>query len=67
MLRIAGAQMTVRIDRVDEVEGGLAILDYKSGRPAPGDWYSERPSHPQLLAYLAAVGRENRRRWRRSA
>jgi probable DNA repair protein len=57
-LRIAGAQMTVRIDRVDEVEGGLAILDYKSGRPVPGDWYSERPSHPQLLAYLAAVGRE---------
>ncbi len=33
VLRIAGAQMTVRIDRVDEVEGGLAILDYKSGRP----------------------------------
>ncbi len=58
VLRIAGAQMTVRIDRVDEVEGGLAILDYKSGRPVPGDWYSERPSHPQLLAYLATVGRE---------
>lgn len=58
VLRIATAQMTVRIDRVDEVDGGLAILDYKSGRPIPGDWYSERPSHPQLLAYLAAVGRE---------
>jgi ATP-dependent helicase/nuclease subunit B len=58
VLRIAGAQMTVRIDRVDEVDGGLAILDYKSGRPIPGDWYSERPSHPQLLAYLAAIGRE---------
>src|SRR5262249_6368557 len=58
VLRIAGAQMTVRIDRVDEVYGGLAILDYKSGRPIPGDWYSERPSHPQLLAYLATVGRE---------
>jgi probable DNA repair protein len=58
VLRIAGAQMTLRIDRVDEVDGGLAILDYKSGRPVPGDWYSERPSHPQLLAYLASVGRE---------
>jgi probable DNA repair protein len=58
VLRIAGTQMTVRIDRVDEVADGLAILDYKSGRPIPGDWYSERPSHPQLLAYLAAVGRE---------
>ena len=58
VLRIADAHMTLRIDRVDEVDGGLAILDYKSGRPIPGDWYSERPSHPQLLAYLAAVGRE---------
>ena len=60
VLRIAGAQMTLRIDRLDEVDGGVAILDYKSGRPMPGDWYSERPSHPQLLAYLAAVGRETR-------
>ena len=60
-LQLAGAQMRIRIDRLDALgSGGLAILDYKSGRPAPGDWYSERPSHPQLLAYLAAVGDETR-------
>jgi RecB family exonuclease len=59
VLQLAGAQLRLRIDRLDELaSGGLAILDYKSGRPIPGDWYSERPSHPQLLAYLAAVGRE---------
>ncbi len=59
VLKIAGAQLRLRIDRLDELgTGGLAILDYKSGRPITGDWYSERPSHPQLLAYLAAVGRE---------
>ena len=58
-LQLAGAQLNVRVDRLDELAGGgLAILDYKSGRPTPGDWYSERPSHPQLLAYLAAVGDE---------
>ncbi len=58
-LTLAGAQLRLRIDRLDELRtGGLAILDYKSGRPITGDWYSERPSHPQLLAYLAAVGRE---------
>jgi RecB family exonuclease len=58
-LRLAGAQLRLRIDRLDELaSGGLAILDYKSGRPITGDWYSERPSHPQLLAYLAAVGKE---------
>ena len=59
VLRLAGAELRVRIDRLDALgTGGLAILDYKSGRPIPGDWYSERPSHPQLLAYLAAVGTE---------
>lgn len=60
-LRLAGAELRIRIDRLDELSaGGLAILDYKSGRAQPGDWYSDRPSHPQLLAYLAAVGEETR-------
>jgi probable DNA repair protein len=56
-LTVSGAQMNVRIDRLDALEsGGQAILDYKSGRRTAADWYGERPSHPQLLAYLAAVG-----------
>ena len=56
-LTVSGATMNVRIDRLDSLEGGgQAILDYKSGRRATADWYGERPSHPQLLAYLAAVG-----------
>lgn len=56
-LTLAGARMNVRIDRLDTLEsGGQAILDYKSGRRKTADWYGERPSHPQLLAYLAAVG-----------
>lgn len=56
-LSVSGAQMNVRIDRLDALEsGGQAILDYKSGRRTTADWYGERPSHPQLLAYLAAVG-----------
>jgi probable DNA repair protein len=56
-LRLADQELKLRIDRVDALEsGGLAILDYKSGRRVSPDWYGERPSHPQLLAYLAAVG-----------
>ncbi len=56
-LTLAGAQLNVRIDRLDALEsGGNAILDYKSGRRAAADWYGERPSHPQLLAYQAALG-----------
>jgi probable DNA repair protein len=56
-LALMGAELRVRIDRVDALEGGgRAILDYKSGRRTTADWYGERPSHPQLLAYLAALG-----------
>ncbi len=57
LFSLDAAQLRVRIDRVDALEsGGRAILDYKSGRRMPADWYGERPSHPQLLAYLAALG-----------
>ena len=56
-LRLADQELKLRIDRLDALEsGGVAILDYKSGRRVSADWYGERPSHPQLLAYLAAVG-----------
>lgn len=56
-LVIRDARLRMRIDRLDTLEsGGRAILDYKSGRRTTADWYSERPSHPQLLAYLASVG-----------
>jgi probable DNA repair protein len=58
-LTLAGARMSVRIDRLDALDsGGRAILDYKTGARMAADWYGERPSHPQLLAYLAAVGGE---------
>ena len=36
---------------------GRAILDYKSGRRGHPDWYGERPTHPQLLAYLGRARR----------
>ncbi len=58
-LMLPDAHLRVRIDRVDALEtGGRAILDYKSGRRGTADWYGERPSHPQLLAYLAALGED---------
>jgi probable DNA repair protein len=53
---LGGARLDLRIDRVDELEdGALAILDYKSGTHKTMDWYGEHLSHPQLLAYLAAL------------
>jgi len=58
---LAGGELRLRIDRIDTLaDGGLAILDYKSGARKAMDWYGEHLSHPQLLAYLAAVGEEVR-------
>ena len=58
---LGGGELRLRIDRIDALaDGGLAILDYKSGVHKSMDWYGEHLSHPQLLAYLAAVGEDVR-------
>jgi ATP-dependent helicase/nuclease subunit B len=55
-LVLGGGRVRLRLDRVDRLAEGRAVLDYKSGRPGSPDWYGERPTHPQLLAYLTALG-----------
>jgi probable DNA repair protein len=56
-LTLGDRPLAVRIDRIDALAtGGRAVLDYKSGRHTAADWHGARPSHPQLLAYLAAAG-----------
>lgn len=61
LITVGEARLTVRIDRVDALaEGGLAVIDYKSGKPQRHDWYGERPDAVQLLTYLAALGTEVR-------
>jgi ATP-dependent helicase/nuclease subunit B len=57
-LSLGGARVRLRLDRVDSVAGGRVVLDYKSGKPGSPDWFGERPTHPQLLAYLAALGND---------
>jgi ATP-dependent helicase/nuclease subunit B len=57
-LALGGARVRLRLDRVDSVAGGRIVLDYKSGKPGSPDWFGERPTHPQLLAYLAALGND---------
>lgn len=48
--------LTLRPDRVDLLaDGERIILDYKTGRPEPGDWFGERPRDPQLPLYCLAA------------
>ncbi|MEO6911882.1 MAG: PD-(D/E)XK nuclease family protein, partial [Edaphobacter sp.] len=42
-VRIGPLRLSVRVDRVDIVEGGEIIIDYKTGVAKPSEWLSERP------------------------
>lgn len=51
--QIGELNLTVRIDRIDELEDGTQlVIDYKTGTSCtPGQWFSERPEEPQLPLY----------------
>ncbi len=53
-LRLAG-----RVDRVDRLlDGGLAVIDYKSGSVSVSAWLGPRPDDAQLPLYALAAGDE---------
>jgi RecB family exonuclease len=52
---LAGVSFRLRIDRVDRVSDGAAIIDYKTGLTlAPKAWFDPRPRSPQLGLYALA-------------
>jgi hypothetical protein len=55
---IEGIAVKVRIDRVDTLaSGGAVIVDYKSGRVVPPNrWFAPRPEGIQLAVYAHALG-----------
>ena len=51
-LEIEGLSLTLRPDRIDELEdGGRAVIDYKTRAPSRTHWLGERPREPQLPLY----------------
>ncbi|MBI5344875.1 MAG: PD-(D/E)XK nuclease family protein [Deltaproteobacteria bacterium] len=51
-ISVGGLDISVRIDRIDEIKGGgRLILDYKTGKGDRNDWLGGRPKEPQLLLY----------------
>ncbi|MDQ2964122.1 MAG: PD-(D/E)XK nuclease family protein [Pseudomonadota bacterium] len=56
ILRLGGLEFRLRVDRVDALaDGGLAVLDYKTGRvDKPGRWFDARPRAAQLGMYTLA-------------
>ncbi|RSL15430.1 putative DNA repair protein [Edaphobacter aggregans] len=49
--RIGPLRLSVRVDRVDVVDGAELIIDYKTGHATPNEWLTERPDSPQLPLY----------------
>ncbi|WP_028885132.1 PD-(D/E)XK nuclease family protein [Teredinibacter turnerae] len=54
-LTLAGLPLSVRYDRVDALaDGGLFVIDYKTGLTAVKSWEGERPDQPQVPLYAIA-------------
>ena len=52
LVAVGPLSLRVRVDRVDQVENGVVLVDYKSGATAdPKGWLGDRPDQPQLPLY----------------
>jgi probable DNA repair protein len=52
VISIGPLQLKVQPDRVDEVDGGVVLVDYKTGHRAhSSNWLGDRPDDPQLPLY----------------
>lgn len=51
---IGGIRLRLRLDRVDQVDGALVVLDYKTGAVRPQRLLDERLTEPQLPLYALA-------------
>ncbi len=50
-----GFEVQVRLDRLDDMERGALILDYKTGAAATPAWAQERPTELQLPLYAVLM------------
>ena len=57
-LRLGNVELTVRMDRIDEVQEGNILIDYKTGSVNKGMWAGDRPQEPQLPLYAVFGGVE---------
>ncbi len=55
VLQVGPLTLNGRIDRVDRVPGGTAVIDYKAGESGRSDWNGDRPREPQLPLYAVSL------------
>ena len=54
IVTFADLEISLRLDRIDSINGKSLIIDYKTGSVSPTSWMGERPLEPQLPLYLMA-------------
>ena len=47
-------EISLKLDRIDSVNGNLVVIDYKSGEVTASHWEGDRPKDPQLPLYVLA-------------
>lgn len=51
-LTIGGMNIKLKLDRVDRLDNNeVWIIDYKTGKPDPNEWFGDLPTEPQLPLY----------------
>lgn len=55
-LTFGGVTVSAKLDRMDALAKGRAIIDYKTGNCATSAWMGERPEEPQVPMYAMAEG-----------
>ena len=51
-----GITVRLKIDRIDQLKNDKQIvIDYKTGKVTPNQWFGERPEEPQLPLYSMAL------------
>ena len=51
-----GITVNAKLDRMDKLAAGHAIIDYKTGVCSTSQWMGERPEEPQLPMYALGAG-----------
>ena len=53
-----GITVEAKLDRMDQLAAGRAIIDYKTGACKTSDWMGKRPDEPQLPMYALGGGED---------
>lgn len=58
LVSIGPLQIHVQCDRVDQIDAGFAIIDYKTGITNLNDWFSDPIYEPQMPLYAVTLAKE---------